>query len=96
MCTRTRAHTYLQYLAGLLESYEKLAVPTQASQLRLAIASHMLELWPLVVPKRDEEEDVVMVIIQYCQLVVGVLQDPDCDVRVGMANAVARLLRGEN
>jgi len=82
----------LQYLQDLLSSYEKWAVPTQPDQLRTAIASNLMDLWPLVTAGSCEGK--VTLLMGHCHLVVRLLQDPDEDVRVAMANAVAKFLQG--
>ena len=83
----------LQYLQGLLASYEEWAVPTQPDQLRAAIASSLMDLWLLVVPGSCEGKTALL--MSHCRLVVRLLQDPDEDVRTAMANAVAKFLQGE-
>lgn len=82
-----------QCLESLLRSYKDLTVPTHPDQLRVAIAASLLELWPQLIARSGEGE--VTMLIDCCHLVVSLLQDPDADVRIEMANAVARLLQGK-
>lgn len=80
----------MQHLADLLGWLERLTAQTQPFQIREAIASHLLDLWPLVLLAGPER------VAQCCRLTVGLLQDADADVRWEMAAAVSRLLAGES
>ena len=78
----------LQHLTALFGFLEKLSVPTHPYQIREAIASSLLKLWPLVLLSGHDD------IAKCCRLVLGLLQDSDGDVRREMAAAVSELLAG--
>ncbi len=75
-----------------------LSVPTQALEIRLAISTSVLRLWPVALGDGgggDDSGDALKETLLCCKVVVALLQDTGGDVRVSMASVVADILRGE-
>lgn len=78
----------LQYLEGLLASFEQQLVQVAAFPIRDAIASNLMRVWPMLVVAEDN----FPLVTRCCKMVVGLLQDADSEVRLAMAAAVSGLL----
>lgn len=82
--------THLQVLSRLLHHFEVLTAPTEPYQVREAIASCLLGVWPPSLTAGHDEA------VLCCRLVMQLLQDADTDVREEMARAVSQQLEGSS